>query len=291
MEGQKRYSQKLMQAKHKSLLWILGWCITFTCGVTISKFLSESTNNFTLFCVRYSFGMLVFLPIFLPKLPNLARVQSSLGLHITRALCIGASTLLTYQAYRNLPLAIATSVGFTGPLLASSFSMLFLREKISQPKILALITGYLGVLFIVQPHDANLNLYYIFIGLSACILAGSANTLARKLSYKDPALTIMFTSTFLLGSVALIGFFITNEPINKPDLILLCLVGFFGSLSQFAYINAVSHAEVSFVAPFEYTRLLLAMPVGYFLFAEKINLGQIFGMLLIISGSLYLSKK
>ncbi len=280
-----------MQAKHKSLLWILGWCITFTCGVTTSKFLSESTGNFTLFCVRYFCGMLLFMPIFLPKLPNLARVRSSLGLHITRALCIGASTLLTYQAYRNLPLAIATSVGFTGPLLASSFGMLFLKEKISQPKVLALIIGYLGVLFIVQPHDANLGLYYVFIGLSACILAGSANTLARKLSYKDSALAIMFTSTFLLGCVALIGFFVMNEPINKPDLIFLCLVGFFGSLSQFAYIKAVSFSEVSFVAPFEYTRLLLAVPVGYLLFGEEINLGQVFGMLLIIIGSLDLSKK
>lgn len=291
MEKQKLYFQKLMSPKYKGLLWILGWCVTFTCGVTTSKFLSVETGNFSLFCIRYSCGMLLFLPIFLPKLPSLTRIKAPLGFHITRALCIGASTLLTYQAYRNLPLAIATSVGFTGPLLASSFGMIFLREGISQPKILALVTGYLGVLFIVQPHNTNLDLYYIFIGLSACILAGSANALARRLSYQDPALAIMFTSTLFLGSLALIGFFIMNEPINKADLVCLCLVGLFGSLSQFSYIKAVSFAEVSFIAPFEYTRLLLAVPVGYFIFGEDINLGQVFGMLLIIIGSLYLSRR
>jgi len=235
--------------------------------------------------------MFLFLPIFLQKLPNIAKVQSPAWLHLIRALCIGASTLMTYQGYRNLPLAVATSVGFTGPLLASSFGLLFLKEKISQAKILALITGYMGVLFIVQPHDTNLDLYYVFVVLGACILAGSANTLARKLSYKDSVLTIMFTSTATLGSVALVGFFIMNEPVNNADLIYLCLVGFFGSLSQFAYIKAVSLAEVSFVAPFEYTRLLLAVPLGYFMFSEAINFGQVFGMLLIVGGCLYLSRK
>jgi len=166
--------------------------------------------------------MFLFLPIFLQKLPNIAKVQSPAWLHLIRALCIGASTLMTYQGYRNLPLAVATSVGFTGPLLASSFGLLFLKEKISQAKILALITGYMGVLFIVQPHDTNLDLYYVFVVLGACILAGSANTLARKLSYKDSVLTIMFTSTATLGSVALVGFFIMNEPVNNADLIYLC---------------------------------------------------------------------
>ncbi len=280
-----------MQPKHKSLLWILGWCFTFTCGVTTSKFLSGSTSNFVLFCVRYFFGMSFFLPIFLQKLPDIAKVQSPVWLHLVRALCIGASTLMTYQGYRNLPLAVATSVGFTGPLLASSFGLLFLKEKISQAKILALVTGYIGVLFIVQPHDTNLDLYYVFVVLGACILAGSANTLARKLSYKDPAFTIMFTSTATLGSIALVGFLIMNESVNNADLIYLCFVGFFGSLSQFAYIKAVSLAEVSFVAPFEYTRLLLAVPIGYFIFGEAINLGQVFGMLLIVGGCLYLSRK
>ena len=280
-----------MHPKYKGLLWILGWCVTFTCGVTTSKFLSGSTNNFTLFCVRYLFGMLFFLPVFLPKLSSLNKLQASVWLHITRALCIGASTLLTYQTYRNLPLAIATSVGFTGPLLASSFGMLFLKEKLSQPKILALILGYLGVLFIVQPRYMNLDMHYIFTGLGACILASSANTLARKLSNKDSAILIMLTSTLILGSIAFVGFCISNEPIHNADLLLLIAVGIFGSLSQFAYIKAVSFAEVSFISPFEYTRLLLAVPVGYFVFGESVNIGQAFGMLLIIVGCLYLSGK
>ncbi len=280
-----------MQQKHKGLLWILGWCVTFTCGVTASKFLSVGTSNFTLFCVRYLFGMLFFMPVMLPKLSNLGKLQSPPWLHVVRALCIGASSLLTYQTYRNLPLAIATSVGFTGPLLASSLGILFLKEKPNQPKILALILGYLGVLFIVQPHYMPFDVYYVFTGIGACILAGSANTLARKLSHKDPALVIMLTSTLILGTIASVGFFVFDEPINTHDLLFLIIIGLFGSISQFAYIKAVSHAEVSFVSPFEYTRLLLAVPIGYFIFSEVVNCGQLFGMILIIAGSLYLSNK
>lgn len=280
-----------MQQKHKGLLWILGWCVTFTCGVTTSKFLSGATNNFTLFCVRYICGMMFFMPVLFPKLPELKKLKAPVWLHIARALCIGSSSLLTYQTYRNLPLAIATSIGFTGPLLASSFGILLLKEKLTQPKVLALILGYLGVLFIVQPHYMPFEIYYVFTGLGACILAGSANTLARTLSHKDPALVIMLTSTLLLGTSALFGFFTFSEPINTHDLKFLAMVGLFGSFSQFAYIKAVSYAEVSFVSPFEYTRLLLVVPIGYFVFNEEVNIGQLFGMVLIIAGSLYLSKK
>ncbi len=280
-----------MQQNHKGLLWILGWCVTFTCGVTTAKFLSGATNNFTLFCIRYICGMMFFMPVLLPKISSLNKLKAPAWLHIVRALCIGASSLLTYQTYRNLPLAIATSVGFTGPLLASSFGILLLKEKLHRAKILALILGYLGVLFIVQPHYMPFDIYYVFTGLGACILAGSANTLARTISHKDPALIIMLTSTLILGSVALTGFFIFSEPMNINDLLFLVLVGLFGSVSQFAYIKAVSHAEVSFVSPFEYTRLLLAVPTGYLVFNEEVNLGQLFGMVLIVAGSLYLSSK
>jgi drug/metabolite transporter (DMT)-like permease len=280
-----------MQQKHKGLWWILGWCVTFTCGVTTSKFLSGATNNFTLFCVRYICGMMFFIPVLLPKFSQLNKLKAPVWLHIVRALCIGCSSLLTYQTYRNLPLAIATSIGFTGPLLASSFGILLLKEKLTQPKMLALTFGYLGVLFIVQPHYIPFEIYYVFTGLGACILAGSANTLARTLSHKDPALVIMLTTTLMLGTAALFGFFIFSEPINTHDLKFLVMVGAFGSFSQFAYIKAVSYAEVSFVSPFEYTRLLLVVPIGYFLFNEEVNLGQLFGMVLIIAGSLYLSSK
>ncbi len=279
-----------MQQKHKGLLWILIWCLTFTCGVSTAKFLYSSTSNFGLFCIRYLCGMLFFIPLFIKELPSGNKPQAPLWQHLTRAACIGAASLLTYQTYRNLPLAVATSIGFTGPLLAASFGILLLKEKPTNAKIMALTLGYMGVIFIVQPTYTSINMY-IFTGLGACILAGIANTLARKLSQKDSALIIMSTSTLTLGAIALCGFFFLDESINTHDLKLLLIIGVFGSFSQFAYIKAVSYAEVSFVAPFEYTRLLIAVPIGYFMFAEVINCGQVFGMALIVVGSLYLSQK
>ena len=279
-----------MQQKNKGLLWVLIWCLTFTCGVSTSKFLCSSTSNFGLFCVRYLCSMLLFMPFFIHEIPKGAKPKSPIWQHLVRAACIGAASLLTYQTYRNLPLAIATSIGFTGPLLAASFGILLLKEKPTSAKIMALTLGYMGVLFIVQPTYAPLSMY-VFTGLGACILAGVANTLARKLSQKDSALTIMSTSTLTLGAIALCGFFFLDESMSPDDLKLLLIIGVFGSFSQFAYIKAVSYAEVSFVAPFEYTRLLIAVPIGYFMFAEIINYGQVFGMALIVIGSLYLSRK
>lgn len=279
-----------MQHKFNGLLWVLIWCLTFTCGVSTSKFLTQSTGNFGLFCIRYLSGMLFFAPFFMSNLSKIKRVKSPLWQHLTRAACIGGASLLTYQTYRNLPLAVATSIGFTGPLLAASFGIFFLKEPPTKAKILALVFGYIGVLFIVQPSYEPLSIY-VLTGLGACTLAGTANTLSRKLSHNDSAIMIMLATTITLGTIAVCGMFFLNETINNNDLKLLLLIGMFGSFSQFAYIKAVSYAEVSFVAPFEYTRLLIAVPLGYFMFSEAINLGQIFGMVLIVIGSVYLSSE
>lgn len=278
-----------MQHRLNGLLWVLIWCLTFTCGVSTSKFLGESTSNFGLFCMRYFSGMLFFTPFFISRIKDIKKVQSPLWQHLARAACIGSASLLTYQTYRNLPLAVATSIGFTGPLLASSFGITLLKEPPTRAKIMALIFGYIGVLFIVQPSYEPLSIY-VFTGLGACTLAGVANTLSRKLSQNDSAIMIMLTSTITLGAIALCGFLFLDECINPDDLKLLLLIGLFGSFSQFAYIKAVSYAEVSFVAPFEYTRLLIAVPLGYFMFSEMINYGQVCGMVLIVIGSIYLSR-
>ena len=124
-----------------------------------------------------------------------------------------------------------------------------------------------------------------------CTLASIANTLARYISTYDNPIIIMISSTVILATVALFGVLFGPTNIAASDLKLLIMVGMFGSFSQFSYIKAVSSADVSYVAPFEYTRLLLVVPIGYFFFQEVINLGQWLGMCLIIIGSIYLSKK
>lgn len=197
---------------------------------------------------------------------------------------------MTYQTYRHLHLAVATTIGFTGPLLAATFGILILKEKPTMPKIIALVCGYLGVIFIVQPGYMPFN-FYILTGIGMCVLASSANTLAKYISRYDEPLIIMISSTIILASLALIGIIFGPINIEPNDLKLLIMVGMFGSFSQFSYIKAVSYADVSYVAPFEYTRLLLVVPIGYFLFNELINLGQWIGMSLIVFGSIYLSKK
>jgi drug/metabolite transporter (DMT)-like permease len=276
--------------KRKGLFWIICWCVAFTCGVSISKLLSSSTNNLSLFCVRYLTGFFFFLPVFIPHLKPLPKFKAGIKLHILRAVCIGCSTLLTYQTYRHLPLAVATTIGFTGPLLAASFGIIFLKEKPSIAKAVALISGYLGVIFIVQPGYIPFN-FYILTGLGMCTLASIANTLARYISNYDTPIIIMISSTVILATVALFGALFGPTNIAANDLKLLIMVGMFGSFSQFSYIKAVSSADVSYVAPFEYTRLLLVVPIGYFFFQEVINLGQWLGMCLIVIGSIYLSKK
>jgi drug/metabolite transporter (DMT)-like permease len=52
--------------------------------------------------------------------------------------------------------------------------------------------------------------------------------------------------------------------------------------------SAYRHAEVSTVAPFEYTSMLLAIIVGYFVFAEVPTIHTLVGGAIVVAAGLFI---
>ncbi len=258
--------------------------------MVVAKYLDSGTSHIQVFAVRYIVGFVYFLPFFAlsANKPNFTLKTKKIYLHILRAISISFATFFTYMTYRNLNLAVATTVGFTGPLIASAIGILIMREKLNAPKTIALVAGYVGVFLIVQPGIIPFS-WYIVTGFAACAFAAIAISLSKQLSHTDSAEKIMMYSTSIL---ALVGCIIVAFQGFMPwdQLKLLLVMGATGTFSQFAYIKAVSLADVSFVSPFEYTRLLLTVPAGYFIFGETLNMGQLAGMVVIVFGSYFLSR-
>jgi drug/metabolite transporter (DMT)-like permease len=279
----RRMSPKLIGAT-----FMLLWALSFSTAMAFAKTLSPDVNSLIILFMRYFFGLIFFSPfVFSAGLKGFK--TSRPVLHITRVLFVGASMACTYYAYRNLPLALATSIGMTGPLFTTLLSMALLKDSVSLPKWGLILFGYLGVIVMVRPHEMTVGLG-VWVELLANLFAALSIICVKLLSRTESTLTIMLyantVTTFIAGLLALTVW----ETPSSYDLTALVLIGGLGVFSQFCSVTALRYANPSYLAPFEYTRMCFAIPVGYIIFHETPTLWTLAGTFMIIGATYWLTR-
>jgi len=274
----------------KAILWILTWSISFTTTMAINKTLSHAMSDFTKVFVRSVFGYVFLFPLIFHTGLKKTFTTNHLPLHLLRAILGGGAIAATYYAYSHLTMSLATTIGFTQPMVIALFAILFLREWLSWDKWVAIIAGYVGVLIAINPFQYGFD-PDIFIAFLANILSSGAIILSRKLTKTDTNATILvYFNTIVMCLSGVLAFFHWT-PLETSDLIRLFFMGGMATLSQYSYVQAVRHGEASLVAPFEYSRLVFAIPVGLFFFSEPVHFSTLLAALIIVGSNLYMVYK
>jgi drug/metabolite transporter (DMT)-like permease len=271
--------------------WMLLWSLSFTTSMAMAKFISESLPNSVIVFLRCSFGLMFFLPFAAKEVKQqgiqVLKVQQPL-LYILRIILVSCAMGCTYYAYRNLPLATASAIGFSSPLFTTLLGVLFLKNRINGRKSFCILLGYVGVLVVVGPFSLELNSAES-VAILANLLASCAIILLKKLCVTESNTRILFytnSATVLLSGASAV---LMWQLPSWQDAGLLALIGISSTLSQVFYAQALRGAEPYFVAPLEYNRLLFAVLMGYWLFAEIPTYTVLMGAGLIIIANLYLS--
>lgn len=216
----------------------------------------------------------------------------SLWIHGIRLLCTLGALLATYQGYRYLPLSFATAVGFTGPLFTTVFSIFFLKESIRLNQWAFLVLGYIGIIVIINPQNIEFNTAIYFLILANILSSGSIISV-KILSRTDSTLNIMVYNialTFIIMSIVCIFSEHKLFEISKTDVLILFGIGLSGTLAQFCYIKALKYLSPAFVAPFEYLRLLWAIPIGHFVFQEQFSYSMLLGSFIVLISIVAIQK-
>ncbi|WP_010301626.1 DMT family transporter [Candidatus Odyssella thessalonicensis] len=272
----------LQHCRFRAIFWIFLWSALFSVAMATAKTLDSSINQISLIFVRSLVAMIAALPLFMRSGFKVHFATSRLGLHLIRIILVFCSMGCTYYAYRHLPIAYAASIGQTGPLFTTILAILLLKEQVSTAKWLALILGYGGVIVMVRPNEGGMIDLATWVALAANLLAGLTIIVAKKLTKTDSSETILFYATFgVLAVSALMSIWFWQTP-SVEDLGRLSILGIAGVLSQYCYLRALKCAPASFITPFEYTRLCMSIPIGYFMFSEIPDRWTIAGSLIII---------
>tara|TARA_Y100000591_G_scaffold150456_1_gene129376 strand:- start:103 stop:921 length:819 start_codon:yes stop_codon:yes gene_type:complete len=211
-------------------------------------------------------------------------------LHIKRCITGLIALVSIFVALRNLPLATVVSISFAAPIFMTIFSVFLLKEKVGLYRWLAVLVGFVGIIFITEPGYSSLNIYYIYpiifcLGLSYVAIA------IRKLSSTEPAWLISFFFSFSIMLLSFLSFYQEWILPSLLDLFLLSMIGILGGLANLWLSQSFKYSEVSLVSPLKYLALVFAIIFGYFIWNEIPTFKTLLGSLLIIFSSIIIFRR
>ena len=180
---------------------------------------------------------------------------------ILRGLFGTIALVCIFYAIKNMPLNISTVIQYTYPIFISMFAGVLINEKINKNLIIASITGWLGILIILNPYQLSslnieLNKVAVLIAFLGAISTALAYITVKKLSSTEDIFIII--KYFPLISV------ITLSPIvflnwvtpNINDLIWIIGIGIFTQAGQTFLTIGLKKLPTSEAARINYLQVL-----------------------------------
>jgi len=216
--------------------------------------------------------------------------------HFVRGSVGVASMMMTFFAITHLPLPDAITLGYAQPLFIVVFSALILGEAVRLYRWSAVVVGFIGVVILAWPGLTLLRGHGLGAGeaagviaaLGAAFLSAVAMMLVRRLvsTEKTSTIVIWFSATASVSALATIPFGWAS--LTQTQLVFLITAGVFGGIGQLLLTHSYRFADLSTIAPFEYTSIILAVIIGYFVFGDVPTLYMLTGGTIVAGSGLFI---
>jgi drug/metabolite transporter (DMT)-like permease len=253
---------------------------------TIAKLATQGLAVEMVVWGRYAFHVLVMLILFPGRrLVPLTQTTRPIPL-IARGVLLLGCTFCFFLALSHIPLADATAITFSEPLLAVALSIPLLGERVGIRRWTAVIIGWLGVMVIIRPGFQDVHWAY-FLVLGVAVMFSLYAILTRRLSQTEDPMTMLFYMgvTGFIGSTIMILFSWQTPTLAQWG--MMATIGVIGGVSHLIIIYAYRLAEVSLVAPFMYLNLLWAVGLGYLVFGDLPDQLTLLGAFIVAVCGLY----
>ncbi|MEG1203340.1 MAG: DMT family transporter [Comamonas sp.] len=209
---------------------------------------------------------------------------------LLRSLMLAIVATCFMTALANMPLAEATAIYFTAPLIMVALSPWLLGEQVGRVQWIAVLLGFAGMLLIVRPGN-NLPVAGTVLMAVSALCYALFQVLTRKLSGVVPiSVQFAYMAVICLVVTNLPAIFTPMGPLpDAAHLVLLLAGGFVSGGAQLLLLEAFQRASASVLAPMNYLQLLLAVLISTFWFQRPPDTPALYGMLLISAAGVYLA--
>jgi drug/metabolite transporter (DMT)-like permease len=209
--------------------------------------------------------------------------------HVGRALLGMSGMIFTIGVLGLLPLAEATTIGFTMPLFGTMLAALLLKERVGVHRWSAVLVGFVGVLIVVQPGNAPIPPFGAAVGLIGAFMVALVSIQIKELSKTEPPVTIAFWFS-LLGTIPPLLFMpFVAMPHEGGVWLMLAAMGILGGGAQILMSSALRYGAVSSVLVMDYSSLIWTALLGWLIWDHLPPASTWFGAPIIVASGLYIA--
>ncbi|MDC1396125.1 DMT family transporter [bacterium] len=205
-----------------------------------------------------------------------------------RGLLVALAQLLFYTALADLELATVSALGQTNAIFIVLIAVIFYREKVGLWRWSAVIIGFGGAVWIMQP-GSNLFTWTAVLPIGAAFCYAASMVTLRSFDVSISSAIIYFYSSIAaaLGAILLATGTTNFSPIQSmSDALLILSMSLCGGFGVVFLMYAFRQAPASVLAPFSYFGILTAFGLGWIVF-DELPLDKLFpGVILIILSGL-----
>lgn len=281
------------EAEHRSKLLgifcILGGGFALTLQDAFNKLLTEFYPTGEIIFYR---GLFTFIPIALLVWRaggfRSLRVVNIRGQALRSTVALIAMMLII-SSVAVLPLADVIIALFAGPLIAILLAGPLLGENVSRRRWIATGVGFTGVLIMMLPKGAHLQLL-LLLPLTAAVFTTLRDIVTRHISSTDNSTSILFYSMLTVTIAGLMTLPYAWHPLEVRHLHLFVAAGVLNGFAHFLMILSFSYAEVSLISSFKYVNVVWAVILGYLFWGDLPTPHMFIGAIIIILSGLYIMQ-
>ena len=194
-------------------------------------------------------------------------------------------------AVMNMPFANVTAILQILPMTVTLAAAFVFKEKVGTIRISLILMGFVGVVLIINPSADGFNLYAIY-ALIAVVLITTRDLITRKLS--SQVSTLLPTVSASIGVLLFSLILLINtplQPLNTQNSLFIFLAAFFIIFGYYTAVLVMRSGEISFISPFRYTAILVALILGFIFFDEKPDITAFVGIVIVMFAGIILMKR
>lgn len=216
---------------------------------------------------------------------------------ILSGIATGASWLCYFKALQTGDINKVVPIDKFSTVLTMLLAMIFLNERMSLLSAAAIVLISAGTFLMIQKQNTDFNRsdkndksWLIYAVLSAVFAA--LTSILGKVGIENVESNLgTAIRTCVVLVMAWLMVFITGKTgevrkIPRKDLLFICLSGFATGGAWLCYYKALQDGPASVVVPVDKLSILITILFSYIVFKEKLSKKSLFGLLLIVVGTI-----
>ncbi len=273
----------------RAVLWMWLGIAAFL-GLMIGiRQLATSMSIFEMLTLR-SVVALVILFLFTRFFQHPILKTGKIKLHLTRNIFHFIGQYCWALGVILLPLAEVIAIEFTTPIWVVTLAVIFLGEKLTLPRAVSLIAGFIGVCIIVRPgfQEVQWGTGFVFI---ATIGFAITTLVSKKLTESESVWTILFYMALIQLIIGIIPTLMNWTQPTGLDYFWIFVIGVCGMVAHLGLTKALSYADTATVLPLDFIRLPATLLIGSIFYAEGVDTLVIVGATIIFCANYFHIKQ